>query len=1092
MKIQTSTNPITHRGILPTVAAAFTSLRALILVMLGLIVIPTALADDTTYGTYRNNNAYAVMVRVDVSYYSAYSGYWSWRTISNPQQVVPANGTLQYVQDEWGWYPVDQNSGTYTQNGQMNYVRVHYENVSVLGAVTFTLTTSASGGGSVDPYPSATYNSNATATVRAIPHAGYYFAGWSGAASGTSNPLSLVMDASKSVTANFASQSYTLTTNASGSGSVTAGGTYSYGTVRSISASPGTGYHFAGWTGAATGTSNPVNITIDSNKTLTANFTANSYTLTTNTSGSGSVTAGGTYSYGTVRSISASPGTGYYFAGWSGAATGTSNPVNITVDSNKTLTANFTANSYTLTTTTSGSGSVTAGGSYSYGTVRSITATAGTGYTFSGWSGAASGTSNPVNITVDSNKTLTANFSANSYTLTTTTTGSGSVTAGGTYPYGTVRTITATPGTGHSFDGWSGAASGWANTINITIDANKTIRATFVPNSYEISASTVPAGLADIQGASDYDYGQTATLTAPSVAGYVFTGWSGGISSTANPLSFTVDSAKALIANYVASNYTVSGVTAPAGLGTISGTGAYSYGQNATLSAPSVTGYTFTGWSGDLSGATNPQSLTVNGNKAVTASYSANNYTLTTNTSGSGSVTAGGTYPYGTVRTITATAGTGYTFSGWSGAASGTTNPVNITVDSNKTLTANFTANSCTVTTAVNGPGSVSGGGNYTYGQAASLTATPSTGHTFAGWSGDLSGATNPQSLTVNGNKSVTASFVPNTYTVTTNASGSGTVSGGGNYTHGQTASLSASPFTGWTFTNWTGDLSGAANPQSLTVNGNKSVTAVFTVNSYTLTVNTSGVGSATGGGGYTHGQTASVTAIPATGWRFAGFSGAITSTTSPATVLMDGSKAVTATFVRQTYTLTTSVSGAGSITAGGTYPAPDPTVTAVTLIATPTATSRFTGFTGTTGATVPTQNADGTASLYTPMTMDRSIIANFVSKLPQSITFIPPGARNLSEGSFDLVATASSGLPVSFVVVSGPGSLSGARLTFTGPGQIIVEARQGGNVTYLPAPPVQQTVIVADAPRSRLKEDEGQTKINDGENEEGNFGPSS
>jgi len=76
-------------------------------------------------------------------------------------------------------------------------------------------------------------------------------------------------------------------------------------------------------------------------------------------------------------------------------------------------------------------------------------------------------------------------------------------------------------------------------------------------------------------------------------------------------------------------------------------------------------------------------------------------YTLTTNTVGQGSVAlnpSGGTYDSGTVVTLTATPSSGWQFSGWSGALTGSTNPTTITMDSNKTVTATFTEITTTAT----------------------------------------------------------------------------------------------------------------------------------------------------------------------------------------------------------------------------------------------------------------------------------------------------------------------------------------------------------------------------------------------------------
>ncbi len=87
------------------------------------------------------------------------------------------------------------------------------------------------------------------------------------------------------------------------------------------------------------------------NKSIGVSLTVSAptaYTLTTtvNPSGSGSVTRNPNYSSyasGTGVTVTANPGSGYIFSSWSGAATGSTNPITVTMNSNKTLTANFTA-----------------------------------------------------------------------------------------------------------------------------------------------------------------------------------------------------------------------------------------------------------------------------------------------------------------------------------------------------------------------------------------------------------------------------------------------------------------------------------------------------------------------------------------------------------------------------------------------------------------------------------------------------------------------------------------------------------------------------------------------------------------------------
>ena len=79
----------------------------------------------------------------------------------------------------------------------------------------------------------------------------------------------------------------------------------------------------------------------------------------------------------------------------------------------------------------------------------------------------------------------------------------------------------------------------------------------------------------------------------------------------------------------------------------------------------------------------------------------------------------------------------------------------------------------------------------------------------------------------------------------------------------------------------------------------------------------------------------------------------------------------------------------------------------------------------------------------------------------PQTITFPQPPAPAYAVTAVALAATASSGLPVTYTVVSGPASVTGSTLTYLGAGTVVVEADQAGNSSYAAAPPVQNTIQV-------------------------------
>src|SRR5882724_3209037 len=293
--------------------------------------------------------------------------------------------------------------------------------------------------------------------------------------------------------------SFTLTTGVSpsGAGTITpATGRYDAGTQVTVTATANTGYEFTGWSGACTGTGS-CTVTMTSDQSVTANFKLVQYTLTTGTSPSGAGTiapaSGGKYDHGTQVTVTTVTNTGYQFTGWSGACN-TTGPCTVMMTGDRSVTANYALVQYTLTTGTSpsGAGTVTpaSGSKYNYGTQVSVTATANTGYEFTGWSGACTSTG-PCSVPMTFDKSVTANFAVvqQQFSLTLATNGTGTGTVGalpssstGKYNAGTDVSVSATPGTGCKFNGWAGACSGNAD-CKVRMDAAKTVTANFTQTS---------------------------------------------------------------------------------------------------------------------------------------------------------------------------------------------------------------------------------------------------------------------------------------------------------------------------------------------------------------------------------------------------------------------------------------------------------------------------------------------------------------------------------------------------------------------------------------------------------------------------------
>ncbi|GEM_PF-3025177 len=223
----------------------------------------------------------------------------------------------------------------------------------------------------------------------------------------------------------------------------------------------------------------------------------------------------------------------------------------------------------------------------------------------------------------------------------------------------------------------------------------------------------------------------------------------------------------------------------------------------------SATSYTDTGLAPDTSYSYQVEAVDNSGAKS--AELSAVNattqpiptYTITASAGANGSISPNGavTVNSGDNKAFTITASANYHIAdvlvdGLSQGAIDSYTFSNITA--NHSITASFAINTYTLSiTVANGTVAKSPDkANYNFGDIVTLTATPSTGYSFSSWSGDLAGNTNPQTITMNSNKTVTANLVINTYTITASAGVNGSISPSGattlNYGQSQTYTITA------------------------------------------------------------------------------------------------------------------------------------------------------------------------------------------------------------------------------------------------------------------------------------------------------------
>ena len=234
----------------------------------------------------------------------------------------------------------------------------------------------------------------------------------------------------------------------------------------SISATPDTGYSFAGWTGD--GVTDPDQastfVIMKEDRNLTANFALRDVdkvllSVSVLPTTGGTVMGADEYDNNANASIIAIPSSGYSFGGWTGDGITDPNHASTTVlmSEDRNISANFTINSYDLFISTETGGTIEGNGTFEYGSYANIFATPDTGYSFSRWTG--SGVHDPldfnttVHMTEDRN--ISASFDPHSYALAISFNQGGSVTGSDLYLHGTEANISAISSSGYSFGGWT-------------------------------------------------------------------------------------------------------------------------------------------------------------------------------------------------------------------------------------------------------------------------------------------------------------------------------------------------------------------------------------------------------------------------------------------------------------------------------------------------------------------------------------------------------------------------------------------------------------------------------------------------------------
>ena len=463
-------------------------------------------------------------------------------------------------------------------------------------------------------------------------------------------------------------------------------------------------------------------------------------------------------------------------------------------------------------------GEVTGGGVFEEGSTQTVVATANTGYTFINWTenGNEVSTDARYSFTVNGNRTLVAHFQVKTYTVTTSSnpTNGGSTTGGGTFNHDQSCTLRATPAEDYTFLRWTKNGIQVSTEPNYTFDVkesgNYVANFTNQPLTFTVSVSANPSNGGTVTGGGTYEMGQTCTVRATANSGYVFANWTenGTVVSEQANYTFTVAGNRTLKANFTISQnaYTINVSANPTNGGTVAGGGSFNQGQSCTVTATPDTGFVFVKWTENGNKVSEDLSYTfiVSGNRTLVAQFQMVTYTVSTssNPSNGGVTSGGGTYQQGQQCTVTATANAGCSFTNWTenGNEVSSDASYSFTVNSNRSLVANFAPQTYTISVSANpsNGGGVSGGGTYSYGQSCTVTATAASGFNFVNWTegGNIVSNSDSYTFSVIENRNLIADFLSISAPIVTTNSVTNitqtTAKCGGNVTYDGGASVTA------------------------------------------------------------------------------------------------------------------------------------------------------------------------------------------------------------------------------------------------------------------------------------------------------------
>ena len=776
--------------------------------------------------------------------------------------------------------------------------------------------------GNITKFPDKSfYSYNDIITLTAFPDSGYTFAGWfqnDGNELEDDLSIEITMTEDISLSAKFTIKEYSLTFNEPIGGDVKKTPNkinYFHGEMVTLTPQPDKGYNFTGWSGDASGNSAPLTITMDQNKSISAQFAKKQYALTISDPNNGTITVEpdkDLYNYGETVYLTPQPNEGYNFITWTGDASGNTVPLPITMNQNKSISAQFAKKQYALTISDPNNGTITVEPDkdlYNYGETVTLTAKPDVGYHIKEWTNDTSGSSIETTITMTDDKTVSAIFEINQYTLTLGSNIPDAYEAlysnpdRSTFSHGEWVEIFVEPQPGYELAGWGGDVDEDPELeISIEMTSDMNVMAIFETSQYilEIDEPILGGNIEIDPVKPSYNYGETITLTAKPDVGYHIKEWTNDASGSSIETTITMTDDKTVSAIFEINQYTLTlGSNIPDAYEALYSNpdrSTFSHGEWVEIFVEPQPGYELAGWGGDVD--EDPEleiSIEMTSDMNVMAIFETSQYILEID-----EPILGGnieidpvkpSYNYGETITLMAKPDVGYHIKEWTNDASGSSIETTITMTDDKTVSAIFEINQYTLTLGSNIPDAYEAlysnpdRSTFSHGEWVEIFVEPQPGYELAGWGGDVD--EDPEleiSIEMTSDMNVMAIFETSQYILEIDEP----ILGGNieidpvkpSYNYGETITLTAKPDVGYHIKEWTNDASGSSIETTITMTDDKTVSAIFEINQYTLTLGSNipdayeALYSNPDRSTFSHGEWVEIFVEPLAGYELAGWGG--------------------------------------------------------------------------------------------------------------------------------------------------------------------------------------------------------------------------